>query len=577
MTSSPLTSKVTFSSSTVGLYAATIQATNSSIVKNSNSVTVHVQNFTISASPTNIALLNAGAQATSMITIAPVQGFSGTVALSINPSAGLTASLDKSSISSGSGTSTLTVSSSAAGNYTAVVTGTVGSTSYSVTVSVNVVDFTITRSPSTIGPLPVGATGSSTITVMPANGFIGNFTVSYSSSSSLLHASLSATSITKSGGVLLTVTSTSVGNYTVTITVTSGSLTHSSNVSVRISGIDVVATPGQFTILVNSAPSSSTITVQSINGFSGTVTFTLSSPTSGLIPTLSRTSLLLQPNMSNSTMLQITVGSGLLPGSYVLDVNATQGTQVSGLQLTVSVPVPDFSVFVSQNSVLSVAGTSAATSVSVSFYNGFNGTLTLSASPASGFACSLDKTSIPAGSSTTSTLSCSGIAAGFYNVTVTGAGHWFANSSDFSRKTMVQFDNQDFTVSLAETSIVANASSPAHVKVTIGAVGTSGWSGTVTLTVTASSGLSGVLTSTTLSGTGTVNLDVTASSGGTYTVTVTAASGSLSHTSQQLTVGVPQPAPSPGTPVLLYAIVGVLVAVVVAGVIVARTRRKKTK
>jgi subtilase family serine protease len=142
---------------------------------------------------------------------------------------------------------------------------------------------------------------------------------------------------------------------------------------------------------------------------------------------------------------------------------------------------------------------------------------------------------------------------------------------------MVQFDNQDFTVSLAETSIVANASSPAHVKVTIGAVGTSGWSGTVTLTVTASSGLSGVLTSTTLSGTGTVNLDVTASSGGTYTVTVTAASGSLSHTSQQLTVGVPQPAPSPGTPVLLYAIVGVLVAVVVAGVIVARTRRKKTK
>jgi uncharacterized membrane protein len=361
----------------------------------------------------------------------------------------------------------------------------------------------------------------------------------------------------------------------------SGGLTHSRDVTVRISGFNVVATPGQFTILINSPPSSSTISVQSVNGFSGTLTFSLGSAPDGLVLTLSRTSLLLGPNQSNSTVLQITVGSALLPGSYVLNVNFAGGTIVSGLQLTVNVRVPDFTVSTNQNSVLLSTGNHGTSTISVSFFYGFNGTVTLTASSPSGFTCSLSPASIPAGTSTTSTLSCSGSSAGFFNVTVTGSGNWKANSSPISRKTTVEFDNQDFTISLVGTSIVANAGSPAHVQITIAAVGASGWSGTVTLSVSASSGLNAVLSSTTISKTGTVNLDVMAATGGSYTLTVTATSGSLSHTSPTLTVSVTEKSP-PFTilgldPPIFYSIIGVLVALVAGSVAFARSRRAKKK
>ncbi len=781
MTTSPQTSKVTFNSSKGGIYAVTIRATNSSTVRNSNIVTVHVQDFTLSASTISIVGLNPGAQATSTITVAPIQGFSGTVALSINPSTGLTASLDKTSLPGGSGTSTLTVSAPGAGNYTVEVTGTFGSLAHSVTVSVNVVDFDMTASPISLGPLNIGVRENSTITIIAVNGFQGSITLTVPPVTSLT-ASLSANTVINSGSVILTVSGSQGGNFTLVVTATTGSLTHSvqlnvriadfglsaastsptvllghstddlitiqsqngfaanvtltasssspgpilsfspftsvfvqsagsnsttltitvpanatpgtylisvngtigtrtktllvtltvptpdfqisssqsvliinqgnsgsvtisvsplngfsgnvtlsvsspsgltafltptsvlssgnsvlnltisltvsegnyivtvtgmsgpltrpTSVTVRVAGFTPIASPGALGIVIHSSDSS-VITVTSDNGFDGTVTFVYGSHPAGPGLSLTISSMHVSPGLAGTTTLTVTVGNDMLPGSYVVDVNATSGKIEKGLQIILTVPVPDFSVFGTPNSVLTVAGTTGTTTISISFYNGFNGTVTLTASPASGFICTLSTTSIPAGSTTTSTLSCSGSTAGFYNVTVTGSGHWIANSSDIPRKTTVQFDNQDFTISLAATSIVANANSPAHVKITIEAVGTSGWSGTITLTMTASSGLGAVLSPATLTGTGTVNLDVTASTGGSYTVTVTGTSGSLSHTSQMLTVSVTQSTP-PATilgldPPIFYTLVGVLLALVAGGAFYARSRRRKNK
>jgi hypothetical protein len=167
-----------------------------------------------------------------------------------------------------------------------------------------------------------------------------------------------------------------------------------------------------------------------------------------------------------------------------------------------------------------------------------------------------------------------------FNVTVTGTSHWIAGSSDILRKTTVQFKNQDFTISLVATSIVANAGSPAHIKVTVDAVGSSGWAGTVTLTATPTSGLSVSPTTTTITGTGSFTFDITAASGGTYTLTVTGKSGSLSHTSQTLSVSVTEPAHNlifGLDPMIFYSIVGVLVAVIVGSAAFALSRRGKKK
>jgi hypothetical protein len=148
--------------------------------------------FTIAATALSPASVAAGGSATSTITIAPLNGFNGTVNLScssITPAVtpAPTCAFVPASIASGSGTSTLTISTSATtptGTYTMTVAG-AGSANHSTTVNLTitaapVADFTIAAS--TLSPASVAAGGSatSTITIAPVNGF--NSTVNLSCS-----------------------------------------------------------------------------------------------------------------------------------------------------------------------------------------------------------------------------------------------------------------------------------------------------------------------------------------------------------------------------------------------------------
>jgi len=96
--------------------------------------------FTISASPTNLNI-RTGSSGTSTITIAAVNGFTGTVTLSVSASSGLTATLNPTQVPGGSGTSTLTIRVASyirSGTYTVTVKGTSGSLSHTVSVAVTV-------------------------------------------------------------------------------------------------------------------------------------------------------------------------------------------------------------------------------------------------------------------------------------------------------------------------------------------------------------------------------------------------------------------------------------------------------
>src|SRR5207249_9810406 len=103
------------------------------------------------ASPTSATVV-AGATATSTITVAPVQGFTGTVALTsaVSP-AGLACTLSPTSIALGaSQTSTLSCSSTTSNVYTVTVTGTSGTRTHTATVTYTVTDFTVTASPTAV-------------------------------------------------------------------------------------------------------------------------------------------------------------------------------------------------------------------------------------------------------------------------------------------------------------------------------------------------------------------------------------------------------------------------------------------
>ena len=150
--------------------------------------------FTIAATALSPATISAGAAATSTITIAPANGFNGSVSLTCNSIAPVvtpppTCSFNPASVAGGSGTSTLTVSSSTTtptGLFNVTVSGTSGSLSHTAPVSFTVTaaqaaDFTVAAtalSPASISP---GGTATSTITIAPTNGFTGAVTLTCSS------------------------------------------------------------------------------------------------------------------------------------------------------------------------------------------------------------------------------------------------------------------------------------------------------------------------------------------------------------------------------------------------------------
>jgi hypothetical protein len=202
---------------------------------------VAAPDFTLSASPTSLTVAQ-GSSATSNITVNQLNGFTGTVSLMASGlPAGVTASFNPPS-TTGSSTLTLTASSTAAtGSATITITGTSGSLSHSIALTLTVkaaagADFTISDSPTSI-TVNRGSTGQSTVTVGALNGFAGTVTLRVTGQGSRVTTTFNPASITGSGSSTLSVAVSRravTGTRTLTITGTSGNLTHSVNLTLTI-------------------------------------------------------------------------------------------------------------------------------------------------------------------------------------------------------------------------------------------------------------------------------------------------------------------------------------------------------
>src|SRR5207249_536452 len=158
--------------------------------------------------------------------------------------------------------------------------------------------------------------------------------------------------IVASGGIAsskLTVTTaaSSLGNYTVLVTGTSGNLTHFVAISVDIGDYGIVASPSSLSISVGSS-GTSTLTLTSINGFSGGVGLsaqvTPTSLTAGLSPSNPTASLApsvvnLQPRGTGSSTLTVSASLLTTPGTYTVTITATSGTVSHTTLVTVTVTV----------------------------------------------------------------------------------------------------------------------------------------------------------------------------------------------------------------------------------------------
>jgi trimeric autotransporter adhesin len=232
-----------------------------------------------------------GSSATSTISIAPLHGFSGTVALSCTglPS-GVGCSFTPASLAAGSGTSTLTVtttSSLQAGSYTVIANGVSGTLSRIAALALTVEsgltpDFQISATATTPATVAPGSAATSTVSITPVSGFNSAVALTCSSVVSGVTCSLNPTSVTPSGtGTTSTLTintsaTTALGTYSVTVSGTSGSNAHSTSVTLT------VQVPSDFTL----GPASGSPTSQTISA-GQTASFNLAfAPTGSFTGTL---------------------------------------------------------------------------------------------------------------------------------------------------------------------------------------------------------------------------------------------------------------------------------------------------
>jgi len=193
--------------------------------------------FSLSANPTTVSFV-AGQTATSTISLHPTGGFSGTVDLTATSApAGISVSCVPSSIS-GSQTSTCTLASSTPGSYTVTVTGTNGSLVHTTSISVTVTapagpDFSITATPNTVS-FVAGQSASSTISLQSTGGFNGPVSLAAASTPAGVTTSCVPASISGTQTSACTVSGTTPGSYTVVVTGTNGTLSHTASMAVTV-------------------------------------------------------------------------------------------------------------------------------------------------------------------------------------------------------------------------------------------------------------------------------------------------------------------------------------------------------
>jgi hypothetical protein len=216
--------------------------------------------FVLTINPSSL-YLEQGTTLSSTVSVLSVNGFSGTVSLSVLfEGSKLTTSLSPTSVSvpaNGTGKSSLAVTAtptSTIGSYNIIVIGIAsshGKTTYaSSELSVQVVsnqDFTITSSPSSIVN-NFGSTNTTTITVTSMNGYSGTVSLTFTAPFGYITLTGSQNPLTLSSGgtnsstlTIATSLSTSLGTYNITVMGTAGSRTHSTVISLTV--VDPIVPP----------------------------------------------------------------------------------------------------------------------------------------------------------------------------------------------------------------------------------------------------------------------------------------------------------------------------------------------
>jgi len=224
----------------------------------------------------------------------------------------------------------------------------------------------------------------------------------------------------------VTFTASTAGSYTYYCTVHPMTMVGSFVVQAPPApGFSMVPSPASIGVIESSTSNTTTISLTSLNGFSGKINLTATVPL-GLSVSFNPTSVTISSGGGGTSTMTVTASS-ISPGFYTATVHGTSVSSTNTTTVAVSVTIPDFSISPSLPTLSVSPGSAVTATITLTSLSGFKSTLTLTGTVSpSGPTVSFSPTSVTlsSGGSVTSimTVSASGgtyrVATGSYAVTV---------------------------------------------------------------------------------------------------------------------------------------------------------------
>jgi hypothetical protein len=220
------------------------------------------------------------------------------------------------------------------------VTGADGPLVHSATATLVVLapDFSLSASPASQIIL-VGQSTSYSVSLSPVNGYSGTVNFSVSGLPGGTTATFSPSSLTTSGTTTLTITTSNAtppGTYPLVISGTDGVHTRTTSVSLEVDPVPTtdfsISAPPSITVKRNSS-GSETVTITAINGFTGTVSLSISGVPPLVTPSFTPSSV----TGSGTSKLTFLVDHRAQQGVYPLTVTGTSGPQSHSVSVTLTV------------------------------------------------------------------------------------------------------------------------------------------------------------------------------------------------------------------------------------------------
>jgi hypothetical protein len=316
--------------------------------------------------------VNTGNTASYAISTSAVNGFTGSVLLGASGLSvpGATASFSINPIA-GAGNSIMTVTTSSttpSGTYTVNVSGTSNLDIRNLPLTLIVVppaDFSLTATPSSQTAV-AGSSSTFTVSTGSLNGFTGNETLAVAGLPAGVTATVSPNPILGAGTSTLTVNlpaNVVAGNYPITITGTSGVLSHTVQVNLSITAPDftISATPTSGTVTAG-GNTTYIISTAALNGFIGSVGLGTSGLPTGATASFSPASI----SGSASSTLTVATSSSTPAATYTITITGISGSIVHSTAVLLAVNAATGSVSITapsnnSNQSTSVRVTASAT------------------------------------------------------------------------------------------------------------------------------------------------------------------------------------------------------------------------